>query len=96
MPESSNVVNTGWDDQEDELDLGEWDKPDEAEEPITNTEPAPTAIQASLGWDEDEPLDIDGVLDQPAADAGAPTGLDPDGEEKSQAKGPDAAAADAA
>ena len=59
---------------------------DEKDEPITNMKPTPIANQAALGWDEDEPLDIDGVLDQPAADASAPIGLNQNENEESQAK----------
>jgi hypothetical protein len=50
--------------------------------------PTPTANQETLGWDEDEPLDIDGVLDQPAADAGEPIDLNLKENEESRAKGP--------
>ena len=60
--------------------------PDEKDEPITDVKPTPIANQATLGWDEDEPLDIDGVLDQPAADVGAPIGLNQNENEESQAK----------
>ena len=59
---------------------------DEKDEPITDMKPTPIANQAALGWDEDEPLDIDGVLDQPAADASAPIGLNQNENEESQAK----------
>jgi len=62
--------------------------PDEKDEPITDMKPTPIANQATLGWDEDEPLDIDEVLDQPAADAGAPIDLNQNQNEESQAKEP--------
>lgn len=62
--------------------------PDEKEEPITDMKPMSIANQATLGWDEDEPLDIDEVSDQPAADAGAPIDLNQNENEESQAKGP--------
>ena len=60
--------------------------PDEKDEPITDVKPTPIANQGTLGWDEDEPLDIDGVLDQPATDVGAPIGLNQNENEESQAK----------
>jgi hypothetical protein len=62
------------------------DLPGEKDEPITNAKPTPLADQATLGWDEDEPLDIDEVLGQPAADASTPADLNQNETEKSQAQ----------